>query len=87
MTSRNSYPRQLDGVVCANLGAGKYRVELARKHCIIVEASAKIKVRLTSILVGDVVRCEFSPVEPGRVRIAGHASIMSSEKSAASDQS
>ncbi len=86
MSSRQSYPRQLDGVVRANLGAGKYRVELARKHCIIVEASAKIKVRLTSILVGDVVRCEFSPVEPGRVRIAGHAAAKSSEEYAASDQ-
>jgi translation initiation factor IF-1 len=78
MTNGQDFSLQLDGVIRANLGAGKYRVELARKHCIIVEASAKIKVRLTSLLVGDIVRCEFSPIEPGKVRIAGHAGAKSS---------
>lgn len=77
---------QLDGIVRASLGSGKFRVELASGRCIIVEASAKIKVRLTQILVGDLVRCEFSTVEPGRARIAGHAEARSSEGCSASEQ-
>lgn len=72
MSGKQQSTKQSEGIVRAILGSGKYHVELASGHCINASASAKIKVRLTSILVGDIVRCEISPVEPGRARIVGH---------------
>jgi translation initiation factor IF-1 len=59
----------LDGKVQELLSDGRAKVELSDGRCIIAEVSAKIKVRLVRIQLGDAVRCELSPVDPSKARI------------------
>jgi translation initiation factor IF-1 len=57
------------GVVREVLPGDRYRVELADRRCIEAECSGKIRVRFEDIEAGDSVRCELSPIAPGRARI------------------
>ena len=61
----------LGGVVTETLPSGLYRVRLDEGPLVVAHIADRIDRNFVRLIVGDHVRVELSPVDPGRGRVVG----------------
>jgi len=61
----------LQGVVVEQLPSALYRVKLDDGPQMVAHVASRVDRNFVRVLVGDRVRVELSPVDPGRGRIVG----------------
>ena len=62
---------EVEGIVTEQLPSALYRVRLDAGSLVTVHVADRIARNFIRVLVGDRVRIELSPVDPGRGRITG----------------